>query len=263
MALKLTAGDPAREEVIEGRVTLAVEGEAVEVALSVPAGVVAVERLLPLFQGLANFLVDRAEAKALAEGRKVSCAKGCGACCRQIVPVSQAEARALGRLVAAMPEPRRRAVRERFARALAALEAKGLLAAIDAAREKPEGKARELGLRYFAAGVACPFLEEEACSIHPDRPLACRQYLVTSPPAHCADPRPGSIVPVAVPSRPATALLLADQAESGVPWLPLVYALIWHDEAPEIAPKRTAPEIVQDVFGRLKRGGAAEAPPGG
>jgi Fe-S-cluster containining protein len=189
----------------------------------------------------------------------VTCAKGCGACCRQIVPVSQAEARALGRLVAAMPEARRDHVRQRFRDALAALEVQGLLAEVDAARATPGASARDLGLRYFKAGVACPFLEDEACSIHPERPLACRQYLVTSPPAQCADPVPGSIVPVPVPSRPSTALLLADTAESGVPWLPLVYALIYHDEVPETPPQRTAPAILQDIFGRLKRPQPPEA----
>ncbi|MBI1220884.1 MAG: hypothetical protein GC186_20375 [Rhodobacteraceae bacterium] len=252
MTLKLSAGDPATEAVNHGRVALAMGGEVVEIDLTVPDGKVSVERLLPILQGLTNFLVDRAEAHAAAEGRQVTCAKGCGACCRQIVPVSQAEARALGRLVAAMPEPRRSHVRQRFQQALSALEAKGLLAEVDAARTTPGADAKAMGLRYFKAGVACPFLEEEACSIHPDRPLACRQYLVTSAPAHCADPAPGRIVPVPVPSRPSTALLLADTAESGVPWLPLVYALIYHDEVPEPAPTRTAPEILQDIFARLK-----------
>ena len=126
MALKLSAGDPAREAVNHGHVALAMGGEVVEIDLTVPEGKVSVERLLPILQGLTNFIVDRAEAREASEGRHVTCAKGCGACCRQIVPVSQAEARALGRLVAAMPEPRRAHVRQRFQDALAALEAQGL-----------------------------------------------------------------------------------------------------------------------------------------
>ena len=40
----------------------------------------------------------------------------------------------------------------------------------------------------FKLGLACPFLDEDACSIHPQRPFVCRQYLVTSDPALCADP---------------------------------------------------------------------------
>ena len=45
----------------------------------------------------------------------------------------------------------------------------------------------------------CPFLEEESCSIHPDRPLVCREYLVTSPAELCAGPTQEGVTPVAVP----------------------------------------------------------------
>ena len=52
---------------------------------------------------------------------------------------------------------------------------------------------------YFRLGIACPFLESESCSIHRDRPLVCREYLVSSPSEHCADPVRGTIerVPLA------------------------------------------------------------------
>lgn len=250
MSLTLTAADPQREPVTQGRVVLRIAGEPVELLLTVPEGKVGLDRLLPILQGLTNHITDRAEAAEAAQGRPVTCAKGCGACCRQIVPVSQAEARALGKLVDAMPPDRQAHVRARFATALAALEEKGVLAEIDALRATPGAPARALGLRYFAAGVACPFLEDESCSIHPDRPLVCRQYLVTSPPERCSTPE-GGVTPVPLPAQPAAALLQADMADSGVPWLPLVYALIWHEQAPEPGPRRTAPEILQDVIGRL------------
>lgn len=262
MVLKLVAGDPAREQLNHGRVTIGVGGEIVEIELAVPEGKVSIERLLPILQQFTNFLVDRAERVAAREGRHVSCNKGCGACCRQLVPVSQSEARALGRLVEAMPEPRRSEVRRRFELALLALHERGLVEEIDRQRALAPGEARPLGLKYFQAGVACPFLEDEACSIHPDRPLACRQYLVTSPPENCADPKPGGLKPILVDGRPTTALLTVDREESGVPWLPLVYSVIYHGEFPEPEPKRTAPELLQDIFARLKAPEEKPAPEG-
>lgn len=251
MKLKLEAGDPAAERV-RGSATVAVGGEIVELEMAAPAGKVRISEILPILWGVTNHIVDRAEAKAAAEGRWVTCAKGCGACCRQIVPVSEAEAHALGRLVAAMPEPRQQAVRARFAEALAALAAKGLDVRVNRLRAKPGSRAAEVGLAWFAAGVACPFLEEEACSIHPERPLACRQYLVTSDPAHCAAPKGATVAGLEVPSRPSTALLLLDQAETGIPWLPLTWALEFHEGTTEPAPRRTAPDILQEFFARLK-----------
>ena len=49
-------------------------------------------------------VVGVAVEDAVAEGETISCKKGCGACCRQLVPISQVEARRIRDLVEAMPE---------------------------------------------------------------------------------------------------------------------------------------------------------------
>lgn len=236
---------------ISGRVVVVLGDEPVECELVVPEGKVAFEDTLPVLQQLTDFIVDRAADAATAAGRTVSCRAGCGACCRQIVPISQAEARALVRLVAAMPEPRRSDVRRRFRAALEALDASGLLAEIDAAREGETADTVGIGMRYFRQGIACPFLEEESCSIHSDRPLSCRQYLVTSPARACLSPSPATIETVTLPVKPSQAWLASDSLDSGVAWMPLVYALTYDEQVPPPGPARTAPDILRDVFSRL------------
>ena len=52
---------------------------------------------------------------------------------------------------------------------------------------------RELNLEYWALKIACPFLENESCSIYKDRPIACREYLVVTDPKHCAEARPENV----------------------------------------------------------------------
>jgi Fe-S-cluster containining protein len=57
-------------------------------------------------------------------------------------------------------------------------------------------------LAHSAAGGACPFLIDKACSIHPVRPIGCRQFNVfTAPCAPGEDPyytrRDDVLVPVA------------------------------------------------------------------
>src|SRR6185503_11944731 len=86
--------------------------------ITVPSGPVAAPAVLPALQGLVNATVSAAEA-----GKAISCRKGCGACCRQLVPISRTEGEALLALVEAMPEDRRAAVRERFADAEKAITA--------------------------------------------------------------------------------------------------------------------------------------------
>ena len=36
-------------------------------------------------------------------------------------------------------------------------------------------------------GLACPFLVEDACSIHSERPLVCREHLAISPREYCGE----------------------------------------------------------------------------
>lgn len=45
----------------------------------------------------------------------------------------------------------------------------------------------------------CPFLQDSACAIYDERPLVCREYLVTNPPAACTTLTPGEIHYVEIP----------------------------------------------------------------
>src|SRR6185436_5816495 len=119
--------------------------------ITVPNAAVPATAVLPALQGLVNDVVKAAEA-----GRTISCRKGCGACCRQLVPISRTEGEALLALIEAMPSERRKAVRARFAAAEAAIVQAGLA-------ERGARSDREMSVAYFALRVPCPFLEEESC----------------------------------------------------------------------------------------------------
>lgn len=240
--VRLQAGDPRTHALAAGKATLMIGGEPVELELVAPAGPVEVEAVLPILQGLSSLFATRAEAKAAGEGRTVSCRAGCGACCRQLVPVAPSEARALARLVEAMPAERRAVVRTRFT---AALERLGPL--LDRLGDAAESD-RRVGLDYFRQGVACPFLEAESCSIHADRPLSCREYLVTSPAGNCQAPGEAVIDRLPLEGDPSVALLGVSE-EGG--WLPLVQALEFDAAVPAPAPSRTGAEILGEVLGRL------------
>ena len=241
--LHLSASPSDGAPTATGRVVLEVGGEQIPVEMTVPAGPVAVEDVLPILQGLSSLFAARATAQVEAGGGTVSCRAGCGACCRQMVPVAAAEARALARLVEAMPEPRRDRVRRRFDAALETLNGLGILDRLD----QDPGNRRVVGLDYFRAGVACPFLEDEACSIHPDRPLSCREYLVTSPAEHCADPSP-EVRTLKLEAVPSLALLNADLRDG---WVPLVQALELDARARPSPRDRPAADILKDVIGAL------------
>ena len=216
--------------------------------ITVPSAPVAAADVIPALQGLVNAVVDAAEAGSLKSGKSISCRKGCGACCRQLVPVSRTEGERLLALVEAMPEERRATLHARFAAAEAALDGAGLAA-------RGQKSDRELSLAYFALAIPCPFLEEESCSIHPERPLVCREYLVTSPAELCAGPAQEGVTPVAVPKVSMAARGLQDESED---WFPLAGLMAWARTRPQSGARRTGPEWIKrflSAFGAQKTAG--------
>jgi Fe-S-cluster containining protein len=199
----------------------------IEVKAPVPDRPMSVDNLVPFLQSVEEAVVESATEGLDASERTVSCRAGCGACCRQLVPISVAEAYYLARVIGEMPVARRVEITARFAAALQALRERGLLDELRRlVREGDPETMHQFGIRYFVQGIACPFLEDESCGIHPHRPLACREYLVTSPAAHCAAPEDHPIERVAVPRDLSRALYrLGDGTAGRLRWLPLVLLL--------------------------------------
>jgi hypothetical protein len=107
----------------------------------------------------------------------------------------------------------------------------------------------QLAVDYFHARVPCPFLENESCSIHPIRPLVCREYLVTSPPALCQDPSVNQVAGVKLPLKLSRVLFSFGQRLSQDPrgWIPLVFLLAWSKsgEKPGSHISGTGEEVLQ------------------
>jgi Fe-S-cluster containining protein len=209
---------------------LPVGGAALNVSVQLPAGRTTLTQLLPIIQNLENAVVAKISAEASAAGHPISCRAGCGACCRQLVPINLFEAEALADWLATLPEERMAVLRERFSRALALLRNAGVIERIlDGSWSHDEQTSTELAVDYFHAGAACPFLENESCSIHPMRPLICREYLVTSPPHLCQDPAVNNVSGIQLPLRLSRAMFAIgqeiEQDHRGT--MPLVFLLAW------------------------------------
>ena len=65
------------------------------------------------------------------------------------------------------------------------LEAAGLLPELGRIDQLSQTDVESLAIRYFRMQVPCPFLDGESCSIYEQRPLSCREYLVTSARERC------------------------------------------------------------------------------
>ncbi len=256
------------EEWVTGNVVLRVHGEPLEMQLTVPAAPVKPQRMLPIFQQMSSAVVDLSVNSLAGDNIEVSCKAGCGACCRQAVPISEVEAYQLADLVAAMPEPRQSVIRKRFADALAHFvsirwfdELTDLqdMASAHLPGFSPE-KYTETVTNYMNEGIPCPFLEDESCSIHPDRPLVCREYLVTSPAENCANPTAETIKKVPIILKPSKALLKVGQTRNteGLSSLMMIEALDFVERHPDIFEEKTGERWAADFFGQLTQ---TEIPP--
>ena len=237
------------------RVGMKVWDDEVEMEMTLPAAPARLESLLPVFQKVADGLVEprRRTCRRGGKGRLVQ------ERVRRVLPPDRADLR--GRGAAHRP------ARGRASRAAAhggphplrsgpasASPRRAFSRSSRTARASSKDEIASFGLAYFHLGIPCPFLEEESCSIHADRPISCREYLVTSPAANCADPKPGTIDQVELPGKVWTALARAGSAGPParfIPWVPLVLAPDWASAHPDASEPRPVEDVFRGVFAEL------------
>lgn len=225
----------------------------IEVSAKLPGGPVRPQVLLPVLQSLSNSMSDIAVHRAAQLGEHLSCREGCGACCRQAVPITPVEARMLSEWLDEQPEQKRADLRERLRQAAARLEESGIAQSMrEASRSPGREEMHTSGLKYFALGIPCPFLEDERCTIHEIRPMRCREYLVVSPAEHCAHPETKSIVGIKPPV--LLSQVLQKWNPGGEPESSEIILLTMLDEWAAHHPpdldhvQRTAPELLQEFL---------------
>lgn len=158
--------------------------------LELPKTEITAHELLPVVFSLTDEIVRHSCDTLNNIEKPVQCDQGCSACCKQLVPVSEYEATHLAAVVRTMPHDLRNRVVTRFSKAIAKLDQGDLLNTMTDvfAHEAHDWRlVLELKKQYWDLTIPCPFLEDDSCSIHPQRPIACRQYLVTSAPNRCDD----------------------------------------------------------------------------
>lgn len=147
---------------------------------------------------LTNALVSRAVQAEQAAGRALTCRAGCAACCRHMVPVSPPEAFFIADMLDGLPAERRELLQARFDHIVQDLDRRRMIGHL-LEPEPTDSAVLPVAREYFALQHACPFLEHESCGIHPHRPVACRDYNVTTPAAWCQRPYDEAVAKIPLP----------------------------------------------------------------
>lgn len=164
-------------------------------------------------------------------GFEVTCKEGCGACCRQLVPLSPPEAAMIFEFVETMPEPQKSEVQKGFDLALGRLGESRFLDKLKRLQDPfmNDEDYEAIAAEYFYRQIPCPFLVDESCGIYEVRPSMCREYLVSSPAENCKRPAESRIsrLPVSVRLSEALARTWASMSKERIQVVPLVLALEW------------------------------------
>jgi len=240
-------------EFLTASFVMVLAGKHLDISINAPIGPTRLATMLPLIQSVTDLIVESAIEACTEKGLNVSCKKGCGACCVQVVPLAQMEARHIRELLERMPEPRRSVIRNRFAEGERRLQEAGLLERFLDTSKLSEAELQSLGLDYFHQRLQCPFLEEQSCSIHADRPIRCREYLVTSPAEHCANPTAQLVRRLALPGNVLATLIHMEKGlNAGASrWVPLILSLRWAETHQDKPAERPGTELVRELFESL------------
>ena len=254
--LSMAEHPPMNQETVSVEFTVGIGDGKFSAVAVVPAGQTNLTQILPVLQALDDSLIAGVASQLSEVGRTISCRAGCGACCRQMVPLSIFEAEALTAWIRTLPESRQQELAQRFHEALLKLSASGLIdRMVNEDWLAETDSARQLALEYLYQRIPCPFLEDESCSIHPIRPLICREYLVTSPPQHCFDPTTLHAAPVHLPLNLSRVLnrIGAELENDSRGWIPLLFLFAWMKAGahPGDAVAGAGPEVLYEFVKRL------------
>ena len=215
-------------------------------AIDVPTGLIPITALVPLTRRLGEEAAQLEVRQATDAGQTISCRMGCAACCRMLVPLSAPEAFALREYVDQLPINRRTYLLDRLSDTKDRLRRAGLWDRLsevaEVQRSVTDDELDPINQAYYALRIACPYLENEMCSIYEARPAACRELLVTSPAELCQDLARNPVTPLPVSMRMSSILgLLWGTLTSSPPRLiPLPTALEWAERHEEES-RRTWP----------------------
>ena len=157
--------------------------------------------IVPLARALSTEVALLMLGKIAKEGEYVPCCKGCSECCNYLVPVSVPEAFRIRDELLAMPTEQGGLLLQSFLDASRTIldstnNGCDLSRICDASSEE---QLSDLSKWYRGLKLPCPFLSESICTSYEQRPVTCREYIVTGTPLICKNESIGKSNAVTLP----------------------------------------------------------------
>ncbi|MDH5774712.1 MAG: YkgJ family cysteine cluster protein, partial [Nitrospirota bacterium] len=127
--------------------------------VDVPTGVIPISDIVPVLRSLGEQAQALEVSNTLQSGKTISCQKGCGACCRQMIPVSPPEAFVLIDGMHMLPSNQQERIRQNLALTKKHLQNVGLLHPLqdlaDSPHQHSDDELESLNRAYYALRLPC------------------------------------------------------------------------------------------------------------
>lgn len=179
--------------------------------------------MVPVVRDVCSRVLARVEQDLDRKGSGVPCAVDCAVCCRFLIFLSIPEAFRLVEDVLALPVAQRDSVMVKAADLYKRFQSQlSQPVPPESQDETPEAK---LFRCYRASEPDCPFLDQETCSFYLNRPMVCREHMVSGS-AQCAstgEQPPDVVVPISMAETLAQLAMEVEQGQHEVVVLPGVF----------------------------------------
>lgn len=194
--------------------------------------------LVPMAQSLCTKLVTSVVRDSRAAGYNITCRRGCSNCCDWLVPLSIAEAFWLKDQIAAVPTGRREVILHSFLAKAKRILGCRLPDNLDIA-DSDNVRLQTISDWYREFNLSCPFLSHNICTIYGERPLVCRECIVTSDSCFCKTDSRSEPEAVSLPVSIAEVLanVSSELANTNIEAVILPLCLAWCDVNSEVAAK--------------------------
>ena len=201
--------------------------------INVARGQARLSEMAPLARTLSTKLALATLERLRESGKSVPCCKGCSACCSYLIPLSVPEALCMAEELSALPPEEGRTL---------------LQSSLDTAKtileqmpkdfntgEPPTDsgiRSSQLGAWYAGLRLHCPFLLDNLCVMYDQRPIACREHVVTGTATLCDVEGTGEpdVTKMPVSVLECLGRLAAELEQSDVEAIMLPLALPWAQE---------------------------------
>lgn len=228
--------DNARTDLLE--VKLDIFGKRLHICIDAKNTPAKLSDLVPLARLLSTKITSITRRHITNNRDVIPCRPSCSQCCRYLVPLTIPEAMYLTEEVTAMAQSERTFVEESFlmaARCILELTPKHFVEKLTKTEPLTHSKLKDISDWYRQINLPCPFLLNGLCTIYEQRPVACREYLVTGSASNCKADGTNYAQRVKMPVSIFEALtqLTSELERTNTEVIILPFAIAWCRENPE------------------------------